>query len=142
MIIKDDYKTFHVGVNVFVLKDEKLLLGKRKNVFGAGTWGLIGGHLEPGETMIDAAKREILEETGLEIKDLIFSNLVNNCGQEEHYLQIGFVATEFSGEPYIKEPDRCEELRWFNLNELPKDLFPPHIKQIENYIKKLNFIDD
>jgi len=44
--MKDKYEKFHIGINVFVVRDKKLLLGKRKNVYGAGTWGLPGGHLE------------------------------------------------------------------------------------------------
>lgn len=142
MIIKDDYKTFHVGVNVFVVKDGKLLLGKRKNVFGDGTFGLPGGHLEPGETMTGAARRELKEETNLDAKEMVFSNLVNNRGQKDHRLQIGFLAEGVSGEPIIMEPDRCDELKWFPLNKLPENLFPPHIKQIQNFLDNSNFIDD
>ncbi len=49
--------TFPVGVNVFVIKDGKLLLGKRKNISGDGEWGLPGGHLEKNEKMEDGATR-------------------------------------------------------------------------------------
>lgn len=139
--MKDKYQTFHVGINIFVVKNKKLLLGLRKNVYGAGTWGLPGGHLEMGESMKDAATRELMEETGFSAKNFIFSNIVNDRSGGQHYLQIGFIAQEVKGEPVLKEPDRCEEWRWFSFNELPQDLFPAHIKQIENFIKKINFVD-
>jgi len=142
MFLQDDYKTFHVGINIFVIKNGKLLLGKRKNVFGDGTWGLPGGHLEPGETMVGAAKRELLEETGLIAKNMIFSNLTNGYSRKEHYLQVAFTANEAHGEVRLTEPDKCEELNWFNLTELPDNLFPPHIKQIENFLNNTHFIDD
>ena len=139
--MQDIYQTFHIGVNVFVIKDDKLLLGKRKNIYGAGTWGLPGGHLETGEAMKGAASRELMEETGLTADSFEFSNMVNDKNGDQHYIQAGFVAQNVNGEPSLKEPDRCEEWKWFNISGLPKEIFPPHIKQIENFINKVNFID-
>jgi len=139
--MKDMYQTFHIGINIFVLKDGHILLGKRKNIYGAGTWGLPGGHLETGEAMKDAAMRELMEETGLHAESFDFSNIVNDKSRDQHYLQIGFVAQGITGEPAVKEPDRCEEWQWFKFSELPGQLFPPHIKQIENFFQKNNFAD-
>jgi len=139
--MSDTYQTFHIGVNSFVVKNEQLLLGKRKNVYGAGTWGLPGGHLEIGEALKDAVARELLEETGLSANDFEFSNIENDRSGDQHYIQIGFVALNVSGKLELKELDRCEEWSWFKFEALPQDLFPPHVKQIENFIKKLNFID-
>jgi len=137
----DIYQTFHIGVNVFIVKDNQLLLGKRKNIYGAGTWGLPGGHLETGEAMKKTAERELMEETGMRAEDYLFTNIVNYGSGDKHYLHVGFVAQNPSGEPAVKEPDRCEEWRWFELNALPENLFLPHIKQIENFLQKKNFID-
>jgi len=141
--MQDVYQTFHIGINVFVIKDNQLLLGKRKNVYGTGTWGLPGGHLETGEAMKDAAARELMEETGLSAKSFDFSNVVNDRSRSTggHYVQIGFVAHNVAGEPKVNEPDRCEEWGWFGLDDLPKELFPPHIIQIENFLQKLKFND-
>jgi 8-oxo-dGTP diphosphatase len=139
--MQDAYQTFHIGINIFVLKDDHILLGKRKNIYGAGTWGLPGGHLETGEAMKDTAARELMEETGLRAESFDFSNIVNDKSRDQHYLQIGFFAHGVSGEPVVKEPDRCEEWRWFKFSELPEQLFPPHIKQIENFFQKNNFAD-
>ena len=54
-----------VGVGVFVFKDGKILLGKRKNAHGAGTWSFPGGHIELFEELYECAYRELREETGL-----------------------------------------------------------------------------
>ncbi len=138
----DIYQTFHLGVNVFVLRGTQLLLGKRKGaIFGAGTWGLPGGHLETGEAMKEAAARELMEETGLSATQLEFSNIVNDRSGEQHYIQVGFIADGIIGEPAIKEPDRCEEWKWFEVNALPENLFPPHINQINNFLQKRLFAD-
>lgn len=58
-----------VGVGVFVVRDDKtFLMGKRQNAHGHDSWSVPGGWLEFGETWEDAAKREVLEETGLKIE--------------------------------------------------------------------------
>lgn len=66
--MSSEYESFKIGVNIFVIKDEKLLLGKRKNVYGDGSWALPGGHLEHGEEIKHAGKRELFEETNLTAK--------------------------------------------------------------------------
>lgn len=137
----DDYKTFHVGVNVFLIEAGSLLLGLRRGIFGDGTWGLVGGHLEPGEGMMEGAARELAEETGLKALKLSFTNLVNDRSSNEHYIQVGFKVEEYSGEPKILEPDRCSELKFFPLNSLPKNIFPPHQNQINLFLDNKVFND-
>jgi 8-oxo-dGTP diphosphatase len=63
-----------VGVGVFIIKDKKILMGKRINSHGEGTWSLPGGHLEFFETFEDCAKREVMEETGLKISNFYNSH--------------------------------------------------------------------
>ncbi|KAI2915344.1 hypothetical protein CBS147343_3044 [Aspergillus niger] len=63
-----------VGVGVFVINHKgQLVLGQRKSSHGAGTWALPGGHLEFNESFEDCAAREVLEETGLNMKDSTMS---------------------------------------------------------------------
>jgi ADP-ribose pyrophosphatase YjhB (NUDIX family) len=91
--------------------------------------------------MKDAAARELMEETDLMAKSFEFLNIANDRNSYQHHLQVGFMAQDVTGDLVLKEPDRCEEWKWFNVDELPKDLFPSHAKQIENFIKKINFAD-
>ena len=62
-----------IGVAVIVVRDGKVLLGKRKNAHGEGRWGFPGGHLEFMETVEACAAREVLEETGLGVSNIEFS---------------------------------------------------------------------
>lgn len=138
-----DNQKFNVGANIFVLRGDKLLLGKRKNVYGADSWGLPGGHLEYKENMKSAATRELLEETGLVAEDFEFVNLVNDLRQDEHYLQVGFLAKGISedDQPKIMEPEKCEQWQWFDLDNLPEPIFIGHQEQIRAFKEKKYFAD-
>ena len=81
-----------VGLGVFVKKDGKILVGKRKGYHGGGTWALPGGHLEPGESFESCCKREVLEETGLIIKNISPVVFTNDVFHDEglHYITLFF----------------------------------------------------
>jgi len=114
-----------VGVAVIVIKNKKILLGKRLNSHGAGAWAFPGGHLELNESIEGCAKREVFEETGLSIKNLQRATFTNDIFEEEkkHYVTL-FVVSEYdSGKLQLKEPDKCEKWDWFNWNEFPEPLF-------------------
>lgn len=116
-----------VGVGVMILKDGKVLLGKRKNAHGDGCWAFPGGHLEFMESWEDCAKREVEEETGLKIDNVGFLTATNDLFEEEnrHYITC-FVGCEVvEGEPKIMEPEKCDEWAWFDWDNLPEPLFVP-----------------
>lgn len=123
----------NIGCNGLIIKNNKLLLGLRKNCYGAGTYGLPGGHLKYGEKLIDAAKREILEECGVNVTDLVYNSTLDQVRPDQHYIQVNFVANDFEGEISCIEPEKCEGWEWFDLEELPINIFPPHIPIIEAF---------
>ncbi len=116
-----------VGVGVIIIKDEKILLGKRKNSHGEGSWSFPGGHLEFNESWEDCALRETIEETGITIKNIRFDTATNDIFQAEgkHYVTIFMLADYGSGEVKIMEPEKCEQWDWFEWNNLPQPLFIP-----------------
>lgn len=126
--------SFLVGISVFVIRDGKVLLGKRKHVDGDGSWALPGGHLEDKEAMKYTAARELEEETGLRAEGFDFLFLVNNYDRDQHYLQVSFLAQGVTGEPQLKEPDLCYEWRWFELSNLPEPIFFGHEKVVAMYL--------
>ena len=133
---------FCVAVDVLVVREGKLLLGKRKGSYGAGFWGLPGGHLEDKESVIVAGARELKEETGLDAGPLAFVALFNNNNREEHYLHIALMAREATGEPVCAEPNRCEEWRWFPLKNLPyEEILWVHVPQIKAFLEGTYFIE-
>jgi len=123
-----------VGVAVIIIKNGKVLMHKRKNSHGDGTWSLPGGHLEFNESLEECAQRETFEETGMKIKNIRFADITNDIFEKEkkHYITIFMIADRESGEPIVKEPKKCECWEWHDWNNLPKPLFLP----IENLLKK------
>jgi 8-oxo-dGTP diphosphatase len=125
-----------VGVGVFVKRNGKILVGKRKGSHGAGTWALPGGHLEPGESFERCCKREVLEETGLTINNISPVVFTNDVFRDEgfHYITLFFKGDCESGEVTVAEPQHCEEWRWVSLEHIPQPIFLPlrnALKQIQ-----------
>lgn len=125
-----------VGLGVIILKENKVLLQKRKGSHGNGEWSFPGGHLEFFETFEECAKRETKEETDLEIKlTKEYPVAVTNDffrKENKHYITLYMEAEYVSGEPKILEPQKCDALDWFDWDNLPKPLFLP----IKNLIKQ------
>lgn len=113
-----------VGVGVMILKDEKVLLAKRRGAHGEGEYAFPGGHLEFGESFEDCAKRETKEEAGIEIKNIRFqylSNVTKFTGK--HYVHIGLTADWKSNQPKTLEPEKSGSWEWYSFNDLPTPVF-------------------
>jgi len=129
------------GTGVIIVKDNLILLTKRQNAHGEGTYGSLGGHVEYGESLIEANKREAQEELGISIDNLKFLYCLNMIKYGKHYVDIGFSADIVSGEPKIIDTDRIAEVNWYPLNNLPQPLFEPVRVAIEAYIGGAVFQD-
>lgn len=116
-----------------IWKDGKVLMGKRKATHGEGEYAWPGGHLEFNETFEECARRETLEEAGIEIKNVRFLRLVNLRDYGKHYVDIGIIADWKSGEPQVLEPEKCEGWDWYDPEDLPVPLF----KAIPYYLEAL-----
>ncbi|MFA7117940.1 MAG: NUDIX domain-containing protein [Sphaerochaetaceae bacterium] len=135
---KEDKKYPKVGIGVMIQNDQGLvLLGLRKGSHGSGEWSFPGGYLEIGETIFETAKRETKEETNLDINKFEVVSVADELrylqSDGKHYLNIGVRGIYDSGEVIVMEPDKCEEWRWFDLNNLPANLFEGTSLTINNF---------
>ncbi|KAH0558450.1 hypothetical protein GP486_004896 [Trichoglossum hirsutum] len=113
-----------VGVGIFVMKEGgKFVIGQRRGSHGAGTWGLPGGHLEFGETIEACAKREVLEETGLGVREVRLLTVTDDITDDGRHFVTIFVGCKLSEpetapEPQVIEPHRCSGWEWATWEEL------------------------
>jgi 8-oxo-dGTP diphosphatase len=137
-----------VGFGVMLLKEGKILLGKRHDdpvkassaLNGAGTWTMPGGKLKFGETFEDGAKREVMEETGINLHKSSVICINQDIIETAHFITIGLLAESFEGEAKVMEPDEITEWKWFDLHNLPSPLYFPSKKVLENYKQKKFYI--
>ncbi len=134
-----------VGCGVLIENNEgKVLLQKRSDT---GDWCVPGGALEPGETYIEAATREVREEVGVEVSDLKLFGLYSGDDRMIHYpngdnvysLSVIFTTDHYSGT--ISDTDsEVLEHRFFSREEIPSDLFGPDARPIldwKNSVKEI-----
>lgn len=140
-----------IGIGIMILRGNKVLLGQRhtdpkkadSELHGEGTWTLPGGKLHFQEGLKEAGVREVLEETGVKVKNLEeVISVSNDRVPDAHFVTIGFLCIEFKGEPKVMEPDEITKWEWFDLNNLPSPLFPPSEKIIKNYLAKKIYQDN
>jgi 8-oxo-dGTP diphosphatase len=136
----------HVTVNAIVVKDNKVLLGKRgtlngKPILESGKWALLGGFFGRDEDLVKAVKREVMEESGWEIDNVQLFRINDSPKrpkEDRQNVDIVFIA---KGIKQIRTSDEeVKELKWFDLNNLPpKDLIAfDHGEDLELYISYLN----
>ncbi len=127
MIKHLSFKEPKVGVAAIIRKDGRVLLIRRKNVHGAGSWSTPGGHLDFGETPEQCAIREAREETGIEVAHVRFRAITNDVFESfgKHYTTIWMESEYLSGEPHVAADYEVAEIGWFAWDALPEPLFLP-----------------
>jgi len=131
-----------VGVGIMLLRSGKVLLGLRHSdakkadsaLHGEGTWTMPGGKLHFLEDLEECAKREVKEETGIEVEGLKLISITQEMVEDAHFITVGFLCESFEGEAQVMEPDEIMEWKWFDLDALPENMFKPSAKIVKNYI--------
>jgi ADP-ribose pyrophosphatase YjhB (NUDIX family) len=114
------------GVHVVCERGDEVLLMRRAGTgFFDGLYSLPGGHVEPGESVRQAAVRELAEETGLvvELDALEWLGVVHRLS-DTNRVDFFVRARDWRGEGAIREPDKCDHLAWFSRRTLPTALVP------------------
>ena len=109
------------AVGVAILRNNLILLSRRAHPPKRGEWDLVGGFLDAGETPDEAARREVLEETGCRLADVRMEGIapgVYGGRPTLNFLAVGRI----EGEP--KAADDSLELRWFPLDRVPRIAWP------------------
>jgi len=123
-------------MGVLVMRRGRVLLGRRRGSHGEGYYAAPGGHIEFGESFEQAARREVREETGLEIAGLKLLSVGNYVFKREdgerHYIDVDFVCESHAGEPRLEEPEKCDGWDWYDLDDLPRPLFVVTRRMIES----------
>jgi 8-oxo-dGTP diphosphatase len=114
-----------IGIGIFIFKEGKFLMGRRKGAHGADTWSIPGGHLEFGESFAETATREAKEESNLDIKNPRFVAVTNDFfkADNKHYVTIWLTSDYAGGEPAMNEPDKYIDMGWYDFDLLPAPLF-------------------
>lgn len=129
-----------VGIGIIIVNQYgQILIGKRKNSH-APYYSIPGGHMELGETFSQCAIREVEEETGLTIYQpqviAVTNNLSTYHESGKHYISVALLATQFSGELTLKEPDKCEGWQWFDPAQVPSPQFDASEQSIRCYLEQ------
>ena len=112
------------GVHVVCEREGRVLLMRRAGTgFFDGRYSLPGGHVEPGESVLAAAVRELREETGLSVleRDLEWLGVVHRLS-DTNRIDFFVGAARWSGEPENLEPGKCDDMVWCARKQLPQPM--------------------
>lgn len=132
-----------------LVKGGKILLQRRFNTgYMDGKYSLPAGHVDKGETFTQCVIREAKEEIGVDLKpeDVKVAHLMHRFsgaewGDEGYRIDVFFTAEKWENTPEIKEHDKCDDLSWFDLNNLPDNMIP-YIRKALDFINKKVFYSE
>lgn len=120
-----DFVGVGVGVMVFGAAETVFLARRGPRARNeAGTWEFPGGTVHFGERLVDAARREILEEYGLDVEVTGVLGVADHIlpAEGQHWVSVSVAARHVGGVAAIREPGKCVEIGWFALDALPEPL--------------------
>lgn len=136
-----------IGAHLMLIVDNKLLLQKRKDGALAGVYTPVSGHVDEKENVIEAIVREAKEEAGIVIypKDLEVSVVAHlpdapYKGGRADIINFFIFTDKFEGEISNREPDRCEDMRFYSLDNLPKNLMLNVFEAIKAHENGISYI--
>ena len=133
--VKTDRFRLVSAVHIFLIREGKVLLLRRFNTgYEDGNYSVVAGHLNGDEEVKAAAIREAREEVGIRIApgDLRVVGVMHRKSNDER-IDFFLTATAWSGEVTNLEPDKCDRLAWFDVQDLPQNVIPYVRRALDNY---------
>ena len=124
-----------VSVHLLLVRDGKILMLRRYNTgYQDGNYSVVAGHIDGGEELKAAMIREAREEAGIELSpyDLTVVGVIHDMIKDE-YVHFFLHTSRYSGEVVNMEPDKCDDLSWFDIDDLPDNTIPYVRRAIQNY---------
>lgn len=132
-----------VAVHLLLIKGDKIVLLRRFNTgYEDGNYSVIAGHVDGNEKIKVAMIREAKEEAGIDIliEDMNIVGVMHRKASDER-IDFFLTANAWHGEVVNMEPHKCDDLSWFDINELPQNIIPYVKKAVENYKNNVQFAD-
>ena len=130
------------AVHLILIEDEKILLQRRYNTgYEDGNYSIVAGHIDGNESVLKAMQREALEEAGIKIlqEDLKIVHVIHRRTPDRESIDYFLTCKKYDGEITIMEKNKCDELKFYNLNDLPNNVIPYVKKGIESYLNNEPF---
>lgn len=131
-----------VSAQLFLIEDHKILLLRRYNTgYEDGRYSVVAGHIDGNETVAEAMIREAKEEADILIarEDLKTVHVMHRKKVRGEYIDYFFFCNKWSGNIRNSEPHKCDDLRWFDINNLPDNMVD-YVKEAISYYKNgINF---
>ena len=127
---------FPITVHLLFFRNDQVLLLRRFNTgYADGMYSVPAGHLDGDEPVRAAAQREALEEIGvhINIKDVDFANVMHRKSDDSERVDFFVQVKAGDSEPFNAESDKCDELRWCDVDGLPDNTIPYVRQAIQNF---------
>lgn len=131
----------NITVGLILFKDNEVLMMRRCNTgYMDGKYAFVAGHVENGENLKQALIREAKEEVGIKLKenDLEFVCGIRT-GKNDSYINFFFKPNKYENEPRIIEKDKCDDLKWININKIPDNIIQSDKRALLNLKNKIYF---
>ena len=131
-----------VAVHLILIENGKILLLRRYNTgYEDGNYSVVAGHIDGNESVIKAMQREAMEEAGIKIKeeDLEIAHVMHRKTPNRESIDYFLTCKNYDGKITIMEKDKCDELEFYPLDNLPTNVIPYVRKGIEDSQNSIPF---
>jgi len=141
MVNGERFKPYAAAYLVLVNAGQVLLLRRFHTGYQDGNYGLVAGHLDGGETARQCIVREAREEAGITVRpeDLEVVHVMHRFRPDREYFDIYLRTEQWTGDITNMEPNKCDELRWWRMGDLPDNMVPEVRRALENIGKHVHY---